>query len=247
MSDSAGQSWQGRHFHENPSADDDGTADPLLLEAIRRFRAGELGEADVVDAVRHARLLVPLVAELGAGGLDQSGAEKTQELSIVTVAAPDGRPVLPVFTSVDAMTTWNPVARPVPTPGERVALAAAGEGTDLVVLDPTSPTEFAIRRPALWAIARREPWIPSYLDEEVLAAFLASAARERAVRAVQLAPGDPSARLAGPELLVHLTLEAGLERAELDALLGRLQSKWAQEPLIAEQADSIGVRLAAIS
>ncbi len=165
----------------------------------------------------------------------------------MTVAAPDGRAVLPAFTSVDAMRAWNPAARPIPTPGERVALAAAGEGTDLVVVDATSPTEWVIRRPALRAIARREPWTPSYLDGAVLDAFIVSVADERPVHAVQLAPGDPGARLAGPELLVHLTLDAGLDRVALDAMLARLQERWAGDPVIAERVDSIGVRLASIS
>jgi len=246
LTDSAGQPWEGRRFHENPAADDDGSADPRLIEALHRLRSGELGEADVVDAVRSARLLVPLVAELGESGRDDHGGDKSQELSIVTVSAPDGRAVLPAFTSVDAMRAWDPAARPIPTPGERVALAAAGEGTELVILDPTSPTQFGIRRPALWAIAKRRPWRPSYLDEEVLGAFLRSAIDEPAVHAVQLAPGDPSASLAGPELLVHLTLEPGLDRGALDALLARLQERWAQDPLITDRVDSIAVRLAAV-
>lgn len=244
MTDSAGVPWEGRHFEPNSAADDDGTADPRLLEAIRRFRAGELGEPEVVDALRPARLLVPLVAEAGAG---EVGTDKTQELSIVTVAGPDGRAVLPAFTSVDTMLAWNPAARPIPTAAERVALAAAGEGTELVVIDPTSRTEFVLRRPALRAVAKREPWIPSYLDEEVLAAFLGDAAGEPAVRAVQLAPGDPGARLAGPELLVHLTLEDGLDREALDAVLARLQRRWADDPLITDRVDSIAVRLAKLS
>ncbi len=67
MSDSAGIPWEGRQFEPNPGSDDDGSADPRLIEAILRFRAGELGEAEVVDAVRTARLLVPLVAEAGTG------------------------------------------------------------------------------------------------------------------------------------------------------------------------------------
>lgn len=249
MTDSAGVPWEGRHFEPNPAAGDDGSADPRLLEAILRFRTGEVGETEVADAVRAARLLVPLLAEAGDEGVAPSGhrVDKTQELSIVTVAAPDGRTVLPAFTSVDSMRAWNPQARPVPTAGERVALAAAGEGTDLVVLDPTSETEFVLRRPALWAIARREPWVPSYLDEEVLAAFLGCAAGDPVIRAVQLAPGDPEARLAGPELVVHLTLEPGLDRPGLDALIASQQERWAEDLVIVARVDSIGVRIAAVS
>lgn len=241
--DSAGVPWEGRHFEHNESSDDDGSAPEKLIEAIRRFHAGDLGEAEVVDALREERLLIPLVAQLGAGGVDEHGGEKSQELSIVTVEGPDGRTVLPAFTSVEAMATWNPSARPVPATAGRVALAAASEDTDLVVLDPMSATEYVIRRPALWALAQSRPWTPSYLDPEVLSAFMDAAALEPAVVAVQLAPGDPAARLAGPELLVQLALAPGLDRDALDAVLARLQSRWSASELIAARVDSLRIQL----
>lgn len=241
--DSAGQPWAGRHFEPNTNAADDGSAPPQLIEAIERFRAGEAGEAAVVEALRTARLLIPLVAQLGADGLDEHGHEKSQELSIVTVVGPDGRTVLPAFTSVAAMSAWNPAARPIPAEATRVALAAAHEQTDLVVIDATSATEFAIRRPALASLATGEQWIPSYLDERVLDAFAQAAAGEPAARSVALAPGDPEARLAGPELVVRLTLVAGLEQAELAGLLERLQQRWAASEVIAGRVDSLKVQL----
>ncbi len=245
--DSAGVPWEGRSFTPNPSAGDDGSADPRLLEALRRFRAAEAGAADVVDAVRSARLLIPLVAHAGEEGVDEHGRrfEKKQELAIVTVAGPDGRKVLPAFTSVAAMSEWNPSARPVPADGTRVALAAAGEHTELVVLDPTSETEFALRRPAVWAIAREIPWTPSYEDSAVAEALGRAATGEDAVVAVQAEAGDPTARLAGPELMVRLTLVPGLHREQLDALLRRLGERWATDAVVAERVDSLGIRLAA--
>jgi hypothetical protein len=244
--DSAGVPWEGRSFQQGPSSDDDGSAPERLVEAIRRFRSRELGESEVIEAVRESRFLIPLVAELGESGRSAAGHlfDKSQELSIVTVAGPDGRNVLPVFSSVAAMSAWNPKARPVPAVGPRVALAAASEGTDLVVIDPTSPTEFAIRRPALWALAQTERWIPSYLDEEVLSAFLTAAEPEPAIVAVQLAPGDPDARLAAPELIVQLSLVEGLDREALDSLMSRLQQRWGASELIASRVDSMAVRLA---
>ena len=241
--DSAGVPWEGRRFEHGASSDDDGSAPAKLIEALRRFRAGDLGEAEVLDALRESRLLIPLVAVLGADGLSEHGHDKSQELSIVTVAGPDGRTVLPAFTSVDAMKRWNPDARPVPATAGRVALAAASEDTDLVVLDPLSDTEFAVRRPALWALAQSRPWTPSYADTEVLSAFMDAAEPEPSVVAVQLAPGDPGSRLAGPELIVQLSLAPGLDKAALDAVLARLQERWASSALIAERVDSLRVVL----
>ena len=244
--DSAGQPWAGRHFEPNTSADDDGSADVGLLTAIRSFRSGTAGEADVVRSLRGARLLVPLVAHLGEAGENERGqlVDKTQELAIVTVLGPDGRTVLPAFTSVEAMRAWNPAARPVPAQAVRVAVAAASEQTDLVVLDPRSDTEFVVRRPALWAIANGQPWSPSYLDESVLDAFAECAAGESAVRSVELAAGDVDSRLAGPELIVVLTLVPGLDREALDALLARLSARWSAHETIAARVDSLVVRLA---
>lgn len=243
--DSAGVPWQGRHFEHNANSDDDGSAPEKLVEAIRRFRADELGEADVVDALRDSRLLIPLVAHLGESGTDELGrlVDKSQELSIVAVTGPDGRTVLPAFTSVATMSAWNPDARPVPAAAVRVALAAAAEDTDLVVIDPTGDTEFAVRRPALWALAQGERWTPSYLDEEVLAAFMDAAVPEPAVVAVHLTPGDRRGQLAGPELVVQLSLADGLDRAALDAVVARLGERWAASEVIATRVDSLRVQL----
>lgn len=243
--DSAGIPFEGRAFHANPAADDDGSADERLVEAVRRFRTGELGMSEVLAALGTARLLVPLVTDRGdeGGGAHGQLVDKTQELALVTVAGPDGRTVLPVFSSVDTMRTWNPAARPIPVLAPQAALAAAADELGAIVLDPASPTEFAVRRTAFEALATAAAFVPCFLDERVLDAFLGATAAEAVVRAVQLAPGDPDARLAGPELLVHLTLDSGLGRAELDALLARLGDAWAASPVILDRVDSIAVRL----
>lgn len=247
LTDSAGQPWAGRTFSENPHSDDTGEADPRLEAALAAFSAGTGSQAEVVEAFRHARLLIPLVAELGEEGINDAGkrVDKSQELSIVTVAGPDGRAVLPVFSSVATMSAWNPQARPVPAEGTRVALAAASEQTDLVVLDPGSPTEFVVRRPALWAVARQESWMPAVTSPEVAHEFERSVEAEPAVAAVALEPGDPGARLAGPEVIVRLTLQPGLDSASLSELLGRVTARWSESTVIAERVDSLEVSLAA--
>jgi hypothetical protein len=243
--DSAGIPFEGRRFHENPGAGDDGSAPEALIAAIRRFQADELGIADVVAALHEERLLVPLVAEAGDEGIGPFGqrVDKTQELSIVTVAGPDGRAVLPAFTSVDAMRAWDPVARPIPIQASRIALAAAGEGTPLVIVDPGSDTQFVVRRPALRALATGEPWTPSYDDADVADAFGASVAQEAAIEAVGLAPGDPRARLEGPELVVLLQLASATPEAARQATLARLRERWSRDELITQRVDSLAVRL----
>jgi len=256
--DSAGQPWAGRSLDETAFADDDGLAPPALIDALRRFHARETGEEGVIDAFRAARLLIPLVTVLGAENPDaaadadagQTGphglrVDKTQELSIITVAGPDGRAVLPVFSSAAALRAWNAEARPVPADAVRVALAAAQENTDLVVLDPTADTEFVVRRPALWAIAQSAPWTPSYASRSVADAFDESITSELAVLSVSLTAGDPQARLAGPELIVRLELVDGLSRPVLDATLARLAARWSANDVIATGVDSLRVQLVA--
>jgi hypothetical protein len=65
------------------------------------------------------------------------------------------------------------------------------------------------------------------------------------VEAVQLVAGDPDARLAGPELAVLLQLDDGLGQDELDAVVGRMQQRWATSAVLAERVDSLDVRLVA--
>ncbi|GAA2005803.1 SseB family protein [Microbacterium ulmi] len=243
--DSAGIPWEGRRFEPNPHAGDDGTADGPLLSALTAFHAGSGDQVAIVDAYRSARLLIPLVAEKGDHGVGEHGLEvdKTQELSIVTVAAPDGRRVLPVFTSVAALARWDAAARPVPADGVRTALAAADDDTDLIVVDPGSETEFVLRRPAVWAIAQGQPWEPSYASPDVYAGLQQSVGGELAVLDLAVAPGDPAGRLRGPELVVVLELMPGLDQAELDAVLSRLAKRWAADDRIAVLVDSLTVKL----
>lgn len=241
--DSAGQPWAGRHFEPTPFAGDDGSAPAKLAEAVRRFRAREVREDDVLEALRGARLLVPMLAVLGEAVPGPSGrlVDKSADLAIVTVAARDGRRVLPAFASVAALSAWNPKARPVPVEAERVALAAASEGTDLVILDPLSESEFGLRRGMLESLATGSRWLACWNDPEVITAFAESAFGEQSVESVELAAGDPDARLIGAELKVTLTLAPGLDRAGLDDLLARLGKRWAADPLIASRVDSLAV------
>lgn len=245
--DSAGRSWSGRSFETNNYAGDDGTAPPELLAALAALQAGSGDEQAVVDALRPARVLVPLVAALGEAGSNEAGVtiDKSAELSIVTVAAPDGGTVLPVFASAEAMRRWNAKARPVPTRMQQVALAAAQEGTDRIILDPGSPTQFGLRRPATWAIAQERPWLPPHRNTEVAAAIARGIVHEPLLLGVELAPGGRAGSLEGPELLVRLLIaaEAEAQRDALAAAVDRARHAWTAEQRLAAEVDAISVQL----
>ncbi len=245
MTDSAGVPFAGRAFQANENAHDDGSAPPAVIAAIAAFREGRAGIAGVVSALNGERLLVPLVAMRGDEGVGVHGqlVDKTQELSIVTVAGPDGRAVLPAFTSADAMRAWDPSARPIPIEAARIALAAAQEGTQLIIVDPGSPTEFGIRRPAFRALATGDGWVPALEDPDGVHAFRTPTRSESDIRGLRLVAGDPEARLVGPEAIVVLEVRDGLERNEFDALIDRVSAAWNSDPLIVNRVDSLTVRV----
>jgi hypothetical protein len=247
FSDSAGVPWEGRELEENRFADDDGSAPQELLNAISGFRSGELGQAAVIDALRISRLLVPLLAKLGESEIGANGlkVEKSAELSIVTVKAPDDQDALVVFSSVDAMHRWNPTARPVPTDAIRVCLAAASQLSTRVVIDPGSDTEFVIRRPAIARIAQSLDWQPAELNPSVRKVVGESVAAEVQVVAFELRSGDPEAKLAGAELEVALTLVNGSSPADVRQLLERVSKYWAESEEFALSVDSVTIKLLA--
>lgn len=242
--DSAGQPWKGRSFEPNPNAADDGTAPQIFLDAVASFRAGEVTLREVVDVIRQCRFLIPLVAVAGETGLDAEGrtVDKSQELSIITVEGPDGRPILPVFSSTAAMSQWRPVARPVPADAVRVALAAASENTDRVVIDPRSDSLLVLPRPAVWAIAQSTPWIPAVEDEAVLEAVSEAAAAHPVIWAVSMVPGDPQATGAGPEVTVRMVIDPEASSDEVRAALAAVSAQWAASPIVTERIDSISIQ-----
>lgn len=243
--DSAGQPWQGRQFESNANADDDGSAPPTYLAAVVALRSGASSMAEIVDVVRSCRFLIPLVAVAGETGLSDEGmlVDKTQELSIITVTGPDGRPILPVFSSVAAMSRWRADARPVPADAVRVALAAASEHTDRVVIDPQSPESLLVLpRPMVWAIAQGAPWVSAVDDPEVLEAVARPAAQHPEIWAVSLMAGDPFGRGDTAEVIVRLAVEPGLSPERLRDVIHSLSALWAQDAIVAERIDSLSVQ-----
>lgn len=245
FSDSAGRPWDGRAFEENPFSKDDGKAPAELMKVLASFRAGEAGSEKVIDTIRFSRLLVPLLAALGESEVGAHGqlVDKSAELSIVTVKSPDDQDSLVVFSSVEAMSRWNPSARPVPTDAIRVALAAASQLAYRVVLDPGSETEFVIRRPAIAAIAQSLEWLPPEKSEAVAKVVRNSLSDEERVLEFSLASGDPNSLLRGSELEVTLTIQAGLDSESVRELVDRISRRWAESEEFVRLVDSVGIKL----
>jgi hypothetical protein len=245
FSDSAGVPWEGRQLEENPFAGDDGSAPKEFLNAIAGFRTGIKGQADVVDIIRSSRLLVPLLAKLGESEIGANGlkVDKSAELSIVTVKAPDDQEALVAFSSVAAMQRWNPSARPVPTDAIRVCLAAASQLSTRVVIDPGSETQFVIRRPAIARIAQSLDWQPAELNPIVQKVVAESVSSEQAVSEFELRSADPEARLAGAELEVAIRLFLGSSPQEVRELLERVSKRWSESEEFAQSVDSVSIKL----
>lgn len=245
FADSAGVPWAGRSFEPNSWAGDQGQADELLVSSIHALNAGTGNNEQVVAALSKARVLIPLLAELGESGEGAHGqkVDKSADLAIVTVETPDGQDALPVFSSVEAMAIWNPTARPVPVSAQKAAIAAAQEGNTRIVLDAGNDTEFVVRRPALAAIAQGVEWVHPVRDTRVTAAFTEATAGISEILKFELSDCDPQSRLAAAEVQLELTLKPGMSRDELDVVLQNLAKALAASEAVAEYVDSLRVKL----
>ncbi|WP_330318385.1 SseB family protein [Streptomyces platensis] len=192
--------------------DDDGSADPALTAALAAYDRDRSAEPELLSALAGARVLVPVVAVLGEveTGPDGLRREKTSDMAVPTLQAPDGRRALPAFTSMETLQRWRPDARPVAVPLPQALLAASHEQADTVVVDLAGPVTYQLTGPALRALAEgrtsadplADPAVTdalrTLLDAEpgVLVAHLAPSAETDATLALGLAPDAPAAEVA---------------------------------------------------
>ena len=219
-------------------ADDDGSADATLAQALIRVHRGRAPMADLVDALAYARVLVPMVADGEERGMGKHGLEQDHVAStgVVAVQMPDGRAALPIFTDVDAMRAWREDARPIPAEGPRAALAAVTEGWQVLVLNPAQEAT-VIPRPAVWALAQGQPWSPAVVDDTVAADVREAVADAlQAIAEVVSADAVPGE---SAELRVAVALQAGLTSEGLRAVLAQVQSALAASEVVAERVDSV--------
>ncbi|MGY0022708.1 SseB family protein [Streptomyces sp. YJ-C3] len=171
-------------------SDDDGTADPRLAEALAAWSQDRTAHGPVLEALKDARLLVPVVAVLGEVEEDENGLrrEKTSDMAVPTLKA-GSRTALPAFTSTAALALWDPEARPVAVPLHQALQAAAHEKADTVVLDLAGPVPYELTGAALYALAEGRTSADPLADPAVTEAVRAAVAAEPAVRRAHLGPG----------------------------------------------------------
>jgi len=232
-----------KEIPESIFADDDGSADARLAQALIKYSRGKAPLTDVVDALAYARVLIPVFAtgqgrHVGKHGLEQDTVAST---GVVAVEMPDGRAALPAFTDVEAMRLWNPDARPIPAEGPRAALAAVNEEWSTIVLNPGMETVL-IPRPAVWALGKGEHWRPAVVDgrvdDEVRAAVKNAVVLDESLLHVDVAPGR------GAEVAIVLRLVSGLTQPEVDVVVSRVQRELAYSEVVAQRVDSLELRLA---
>jgi hypothetical protein len=231
-----------KEIPESVFADDDGSADARLAQTLIRHSSGKAPLAEVVDSLAFARVLVPIVASgdlrhVGKHGLDQDAVAST---GVVAVRMADGRSALPIFTDVDAMRAWNAAARPVPAEGPRAALAAVAENWSSLVLNPGMEA-VVIPRPAVWALAQGREWLPAVVDGEidpdVRDQIVGAISTDGDVRRVDARAGSDA------EVAVVLFVTPGLGKADLEAVIARVQGEIAGAAILEQRIDSLELKV----
>jgi hypothetical protein len=259
----AGLNTGGQRF-----AGDDGAADPRIAAVLAAYGAGQDSERAVLAALAGARLLVPLVerpadfaeANETAGTSEKAGTSGTcaagdthgdgcdhqaaREMAFPTLIGRDGRPALLAFTSLAALVSWRPDARPVPTPAEHLWRTAVADSC-AIVIDVAGPVPIAVDGARLAALAAGQPPPAPQDDPDIradvaavlsgLAAPGATAPGGPAVAGAELAAGPDGADLA-VRLLIHPGPQAFTQQAATQQA--------AQQQVAQQAAEAIAARLA---
>ncbi|WP_033213465.1 SseB family protein [Kitasatospora phosalacinea] len=221
-------------------AEDDGTADPALAAALTAWQQDPATEPDLLAALTPSRLMVPIVALLGEVevGADGHRHEKTSDMAVPVVEAPDGRRALPAFTSLATMAAWRADARPAPVAAPQAAMVAFSERADTLLVDPAGPVTYRLSGARLRAVAENRRYLPPLRDPEVRQALRTLLAAEPAVAAAHLTPApDADATLA------LVLADPAADPAAVQSLAARLGRSLAADPTLRVRLDR-GLQLA---
>ncbi|PYC77223.1 hypothetical protein C7C46_19855 [Streptomyces tateyamensis] len=206
-------------------AGDDGTADPALAAALADFARDRATEPALLAVLPGARLMVPIVALLGEVEVDAHGHrhEKTSDMAVPVLQAPDGRRALPAFTSLATLAAWQADARPAPVAAPQAVLTAYAERADVLLIDPAGPATYELTGARMRAVAENRVWQPPAEDADVRAAVRALLAAEPLVAGAELRPGTET------DAVLALELDQG---APVQELAPRLAAALAADPVL---------------
>ncbi|MFD5468029.1 SseB family protein [Kitasatospora sp. NPDC127059] len=218
----------------NPGfSDDDGTADRALAEALARWSQDRAVEPEVLAALTPTRLMVPIVAILGEVEVDEHGHrhDKSSDMAVPVLEAPDGRRALPAFTSLEALTRWRADARPAPTAAPQAAMVAFSERADTLLIDPAGPVPFLLSGARLRALAENRPYLPPVRDPEVREAVRVLLAAEPQVLSGLLAPSEDS------DGVLAVVFDPALDQRGLQEAAQRVGRAVAGDPVLRVRLD----------
>ncbi|MFJ9694576.1 SseB family protein [Kitasatospora sp. NPDC101183] len=218
----------------NPGfSEDDGGADPALAAALARWSQDGSAEPEVLAALTPTRLMVPIVAILGEVEVDDHGHkhDKSSDMAVPVLEAPDGRRALPAFTSLESLARWRADARPAPTAAPQAAMVAFSERADTLLIDPAGPVPYALGGARLRALAENRRYLPPAADPEVREAVRALLAAEPQVLTALLAPSEDS------DGVLALVFDPALDRDGLQEAAQRVVRAVAADPLLRVRLD----------
>ncbi|WP_370079127.1 SseB family protein [Streptacidiphilus sp. MAP12-16] len=222
---------------------DDGSADPRLATALARHAAEPSPETEreLLEALVGARLMVPIVAILGEVGTGADGLkhEKSSDMAVPTVQAPDGRKGLPAFTSLDALARWRADARPAPVPARQAVQAAWSEQADALLIDLAGPAFYELSGAAMRAVAEGRARLDPLQDPDVAESVRALLAQHPAVLRAHLLPSKET------DALLALIPDPDVDSAALGPSVQRLAAALAADELLRIRLDR-GLDLAVV-
>nr|WP_209905370.1 SseB family protein [Brachybacterium sacelli] len=240
LTDTAGVPWAGRDYTVSPFPGDDGSAPPELARALSAHRGGEDPHRQaLVAALAAGRVLVPIMAV--ATGTDTTAhgvtGDNGADMAMVSITAPDGSTVLPIFTSVAQLAAWRTDARPVPVVAPQAAQAAVQEACTALLVDAATAEDeggpILLPRSVLWALAQGREWIPPHLDLELVGVLSRLAEATDQVAELAARAGERS------EIDLHLRLAPGLTKGQVRAVVDEVSARLGAEPLVAERISSL--------
>jgi hypothetical protein len=92
-------------------------------------------------------------------------------------------------------------------------------------------------------MAKGERWLPSHVDEDLIALFEEGVSVDPAVRSIRAVAGDPDARGLTDDLILQVELATGLEQDDVMRVLNALSTAWSGETIFAERIDSMKIQV----